>query len=69
METVEELNYVFKNKTYENINKYGSIKLRNIKDCLSLQNVILFNFLYVQKSITIQNIVNNFKFMNKNKFL
>ena len=68
MDIINNINNIFKNITYENVNKYGNIKLRHIKGGLSLRDAILFNFLYTQKNVTKQNIVSNLNFINDSTF-
>ena len=60
-------NIIGDNINYENVNKYGSKKLRNINDGLSLNDAIYYKFLYAKKGSTKNEIVSSINFNNADR--
>lgn len=53
MNIITQINSIFnKHTTYSFVNSINHIKLRNISDGISLNNALLYDFLYVTKDIT-----------------
>lgn len=61
-------NIIGDNINYENVNKYGNIKLRNINNGLSLNDTIYYKFLYADINSTKDDIVASINFDNVDRY-